>query len=315
MGKKFSAAPLALALVVACAPFATRSAPAAAAAADAAAPSGAGPLHLAFPKAYNKLETWQLYGGFVRHLAQCTRLRIVNQDGRALDEGVDALDLLPEERMLDLLKHGKLQLTQVSTGLVPVAMDTAKGVPFAVRGDGASGRFHGYRLNLIVRADSPFKVPADLQGKRIAHTTAGSNSGNLAPRAYFPALGLVPDSNYKVVFSKGHERSIIGTQYGFWDAAAVASDQFERMARKGQIRRSDFRVLWSSDTFPASAWVMSGQLPADTQAALRRCTASYRIPASVSALLDGADRFVAIDPATAFAPVRFVAERSAVTKP
>ena len=308
MGMFSSAAPWALAAVLACAPHVLQAAPAADA---AAAPT----LHLAFPKAYNKLETWQLYGGFVRHLAQCTRLRIVNQDGRALDESVDALDLLPEERMLDLLKQGKLQLTQVSTGLVPAAIDNAKGVPFAVRGDGASGRFHGYRVNLIVRADSPFKAPVDLQGKRIAHTTAGSNSGNLAPRAYFPALGLVPDSNYHVVFSQGHERSIIGTQYGFWDAAAVASDQFERMARKGQIRRADFRVLWSSDTFPASAWVMSGQLPAQTQAALRRCTASYRIPANVSALLDGADRFVAIDPAAAFAPVRFVAERSAVTKP
>jgi ABC-type phosphate/phosphonate transport system substrate-binding protein len=311
MGMISSAAPLALAALVACAPHISRAAPAA----DAApGPSSAPPLRLAFPKAYNKLETWQLYGGFVRHLAQCTRLRIVNQDGRALDDSVDALDLLPEDRMLELLKQGKLQLTQVSTGLVPAAMDSAKGVPFAVRGDGASGRFHGYRVNLIVRADSPFKVPADLQGKRIAHTTAGSNSGNLAPRAYFPAIGLVPETGYQVVFSQGHERSIIGTQYGFWDAAAVASDQFERMARKGQIRRSDFRVLWSSDTFPASAWVMSGQLPSETQATLRRCTASYRIPANVSALLDGADRFVAIDPVAAYAPVRFVAERSAPTK-
>lgn len=308
MGMISPAAPLALAALLACAPHTLRAAPAA----EAPAPT---PLRLAFPKAYNKLETWQLYGGFVRHLAQCTRLRIVNQDGRALDDGVDALDLLPEDRMLELLKQGKLQLTQVSTGLVPAAMDSAQGVPFAVRGDGASGRFHGYRVNLIVRADSAYKIPADLKGKRIAHTTAGSNSGNLAPRAYFPALGLVPETGYQVVFSQGHERSIIGTQYGFWDAAAVASDQFERMARKGQIRRSDFRVLWSSDTFPASAWVMSGKLASETQAALRRCTASYRIPSPVSALLDGADRFVAIDPAAAYAPVRFVAERSAAPKP
>jgi phosphonate transport system substrate-binding protein len=311
MGIIPSAAPLALAALLACAPHTSRAAPAAD---PPGATSAAPPLRLAFPKAYNKLETWQLYGGFVRHLAQCTRLRIVNQDGRALDDSVDALDLLPEDRMLDLLKRGMLQLTQVSTGLVPAAMDSAQGLPFAVRGDSASGRFHGYRVNLIVRTDSAYKTPADLKGKRIAHTTAGSNSGNLAPRAYFPALGLVPETGYQVVFSQGHERSIIGTQYGFWDAAAVASDQFERMARKGQIRRSDFRVLWSSDTFPASAWVMSGKLPSDTQAALRRCTASYRIPPAVSSLLDGADRFVAIDPAAAYAPVRFVAERGAAAK-
>ena len=38
----------------------------------------------------------------------------------------------------------------------------------------------------------------DLKGKRIAHTSPSSNSGNLAPRALFPKIGLTPDTDYKV---------------------------------------------------------------------------------------------------------------------
>ena len=37
------------------------------------------------------------------------------------------------------------------------------------------------------------------------------------------ALGLIPDQNYEVVFSKGHERSVVGVMHGFYDGAAVAS--------------------------------------------------------------------------------------------
>jgi hypothetical protein len=73
-------------------------------------------------------------------------------------------------------------------------------------------------------------------------------------------------------------------------------------------------VLWSSDPFPASAWVMGGSLPPETQQTLRRCTASYRMPPAVSRLLDGADQFVAIDAMKAYAPVRFVASKQAPAK-
>ena len=283
----------------------------------AALPPAAKPaatIRMGFPKTYNKLETWRLYGGYVQHLSQCTGVKFTNLAGRDLRSGHDALDLLGEEELIALLKGGDMQFTQVSSGQVPIAMDTAGGIPVAVRGDHATGQFHSYRLILIVKSESPYQKPADLQGRRIAHTTPGSNSGNWAPRAYFPSLGLEPDKTYKVEFSKGHERSIIGTQYGFWDAAAVASDQFDRMARKGEIRKSSFRILWSSDPFPASAWVMSAKLPPDMQQMIRKCTSAYRIPPAIGNLLEGADQFVAVDGSKDFNAVRFVLQRQAAGK-
>ena len=267
-------------------------------------------LTVAFPKTYNRMETMHLYGHFLQSLAQCAKVEPVNLRGEPIVDRVDAVDTLPESELLRHMKAGKLQLAQFTTGLVPVAADTADGEPFAVRGHTTSGKYDVYELRLIVRANSSFKTPQDLVGSKIAHSTAKSNSGNLAPRAYFPTIGLMPDSNYKVTYSGGHERSIIGTQYGFWDAAAVASDQFERMAKKGEIRADDFRVVWKSEPFPVESWVLNKQMAPELRERIRNCTYSYRFPAQTSRLLDGADRFVSIDADKAYAPVRFVLDKN-----
>lgn len=265
-------------------------------------------LAVAFPKTYDRMETMRLYGSYLEQLAQCAKVELVNVRGEPIANRFDAVDILPESELLQHMKAGKLQLAQFTTGLVPVAADTAGGEPFAVRGH--AGKYDVYELHLIVRADSNFKKPADLANAKIAHSTQKSNSGNLAPRAYFPTIGLTPDQNYQVVYSGGHERSIMGTHYGFWQAAAIASDQFERMAKKGEIKTSDFRVLWKSETFPVESWVLSKQVAPEVRERVRQCTYAFRFPAEASRLLQGADRFVAIDPDKAYAAVRFVLDKA-----
>jgi phosphonate transport system substrate-binding protein len=267
-------------------------------------------LAVAFPKTYNRIETMRLYGGYLQELARCAKVDLVNVRGEPIADRFDAVDILPEAELLAHMKAGKLQLAQFTTGLVPVAADTANGEPFAVRGHGSTGKYDVYELHLIVRADSKIRKPRDLVGTKIAHSTQKSNSGNLAPRAYFPTLGLVPEHNYEVVFSGGHERSIMGLQHGFWQGAAVASDQFERMAKKGEIKAKDFRVLWKSEPFPVESWVLSRQVAPEVAARVRQCTYAFRFPAEASRLLEGADRFVPIDPDKAYSAVRFVLERT-----
>lgn len=267
-------------------------------------------LAVAFPKTYNRMETMRLYGHYLQTLAQCAKVDLVNVRGEPVADRLDAVDILPESELLQHMKAGKLQLAQFTTGLVPVAADTADGEPFAVRGHSATGKYDVYELHLIVRADSPFRKPLDLAGSKVAHSTEKSNSGNLAPRAYFPTIGLAPDKNYEVMYSGGHERSVMGTQYGFWKAAAVASDQFERMVKKGEIKAGDFRVLWKSEPFPVESWVLSKRVAPELRERVRDCTYNFRFPAEASRLLDGADRFVPIDSNKAYASVRFVLEKA-----
>jgi len=274
--------------------------------------AGARPtLSVAFPKAVNRVETAKLYGRYLVHLGECAKVNLVNLRGESVDSYFNGLDLLGEGEMLTGLKQQKLDMAQLSSGIVPVAVEESGVIPFAIRGDARTRQIGAYRLHLIVRVDSPHRKPSDLKGRKIAHTTPASNSGNLAPRAYFPKLGLVPEKDYEVIYSKGHERSIAGVMNGFWEAGAVASDQFDRMVAKSEIRASAFRVLWASDPFPASAFVFGSQVPKPVQERVAKCTHQYRFPAEVQRLLDGSDTFLPVDYEKHYAPVRFVLKNSA----
>jgi phosphate/phosphite/phosphonate ABC transporter binding protein len=252
----------------------------------------------------------RLYGGYLVWLGRCAKVELVNVRGEPIANRVDAVDIFSEGELLKSMKAGKVHLAQFTAGLVPVVSEQANAEAFAVRGRSDTGKYEVYELQLIVRNDSKFKVPADLVGSKIAHSTEKSNSGNLAPRAYFPSIGLLPGRNYEVVYSGGHERSIVGARHGFWQGAAVASDQLERMVSKGEIDEGTFRVLWKSDPFPVESWVLSNAVPAAQRERVRKCTHSYRFPAETSRLLNGADMFVEIDSRQAYAPVRFVLENS-----
>lgn len=268
-------------------------------------------LSIAFPKAVDRVETAKLYGRYLVHVGECAKVNLVNQRGEAIDSYFNGLDLMGEEEILGGLKNRKLDIAQLSSGIVPVAIEGSGAIPFAIRGNSATQQIGAYKLHLIVRAGSPYHKPSDLKGRKIAHTTPASNSGNLAPRAYFPGIGLTPGKDYEVVYSKGHERSISGVQNGFWDAGAIASDQFDRMVAKSEIRASAFRVLWESAPFPASAFVFGAQVPRALQERVSKCSYQYRFPADTQRLLDGSDTFLPVDYDKQFASVRFVLRATA----
>lgn len=278
------------------------------------APQQRATLTLAFPKAVNRVETAKLYGRFLVHLQDCAKVTLTNLRGESIDSYFNALDLLGEDEMVTAMKSGKLDIAQLSSGIVPVAVETAGAAPFAIRGNSRTRQIGAYELHLIARVDSPYRKPADLKGLKIAHTTPASNSGNLAPRAYFPKLGLTPDKDYEVVYSNGHERSIVGVMNGFWPAAAVASDQFDRMVAKSEIRASAFRVLWKSDAFPASAFAFGAHVAPAVQERVKKCTYQYRFTPEMQKLLDGSDAFLPVDYERHYAPVLFVL-RSAKASP
>jgi phosphonate transport system substrate-binding protein len=114
------------------------------------------------------------YGDFLNHLASCTKKEVL---------------LFPPTRegdVIEAMRTGRVHIGQFATGATMFAVNHAGAVPFAGKGHAQTLRADGYQLLLIVRADSPFKHPKDLKGKKLAHTTVTSNSGNLAPRAIFP---------------------------------------------------------------------------------------------------------------------------------
>jgi phosphonate transport system substrate-binding protein len=233
---------------------------------------------------------------FTDHLSQCTGKKVVYFQVQSNAAEIEAM------------RSGRLHVGGFSTGPTAFAVNIAGAVPFAVKG--YEKEFQGYNLILIVKKDSPYQKITDLKGKKVAHTSPSSNSGNLAPRALFPALGLVPDQDYKVLYSGKHDQSILGVNTGDYDAAPVASDVFERMARRGQIKEEDFRVIYRSEKFPTSSFAYAHDLDPALRDKLLKCFYDYRFPDEMKKAFDGADRFFPITYKEHWAVVRQVSESS-----
>jgi phosphonate transport system substrate-binding protein len=211
--------------------------------------------------------------------------------GSCLDKKVVFFPVQSNAAQVEAMRSGRLHIAAFSPGPVNFAVNLSGAVPFAIRGD-SKGPV-GMNLKMIVRADSPYQKLADLKGKKIAHTSPSSNSGNLAPRALFPAIGLTPDTDYKVVYSGKHDQSILGVKSGDYDAAPVASDVLEHMADRGVVKLNEFRTLYTSDMFPTDAYAFAHNLEPALQNKIKQCFFAYKVPPDMAKGLGG-DRFLPI---------------------
>lgn len=250
--------------------------------------------------AYTPVEDPAVYANifkpFTEHLEKCVGKRTVYFPVQSNAAEIEAM------------RSGRLHFAGFSTGPTGFAVNMAGAVPFAAKGTGAEVR--GYNLLAIVKTSSSFQSLADLKGKKVAHTSPSSNSGNLAPRVLFPEKGLKPDTDYKPLMSGGHDKSVLGVASGDYDMAAVASDVFDRMATRGNIKAADFRILYRSPVFPTSSFAHAHDLKPELAAKLKECFFSFRFPAAMQKEFNGDDRFLPISYQKDWAVVRDVAEKS-----
>nr|WP_067286841.1 phosphate/phosphite/phosphonate ABC transporter substrate-binding protein [Marinobacterium profundum] len=190
---------------------------------------------------------------------------------------------------VEAIRSGRLHIAGFSTGPTGYAVNLGGYVPIAVKGTADS--FQGYNLITIVRKDSSIQTMADLKGKLVAHTSASSNSGNLAPRALFPELGITPDTDYTVKYSGKHDQSIMGVLSGDYDAAPVASDVFDRMVSADRIKQDDFRIIYTSPRFPTSAFGYAHDLHPDLVEKIKQAFSTFRFSEQMTETFNGADRF------------------------
>ena len=219
----------------------------------------------------------KLFQPFMGYLSQCVGKKTV------------FFAVQSNSAQIEAMRSGRLHLAAFSTGPTNFAVNIAGAVPFAIRGT-ANGP-EGVSIQLIVRKDSPFKKITDLKGRKVAHTSPSSNSGNLAPRALFPALGLVPEKDYQVVFSGKHDQSILGVKSGDYDAAPVASDVLQHMIERGVVKTDDFTVLYTSAKFPTDSYAYAHDLEPKLVEKIKACFFGYKIPPEMAKGLGG-DRFL-----------------------
>jgi phosphonate transport system substrate-binding protein len=164
---------------------------------------------------------------------------------------------------VEAMRSGRLHVAGISTGPTVFGVNLAGYVPFAIMGKG--GEIFGYKLQVITHKDSDIKEIKDMKGRNIAHVTPSSNSGNQAPRAFFKEMGVVPDQDYKVIYSGKHDNSIMGVANKDYDAAPIASSVLDRMHNKGVVNKDDLRIIWESQTFPTTSYGLAHNLNPDLQ--------------------------------------------------
>ncbi len=238
----------------------------------------------------------KLWAPYVDHMAQCTGRKVRFFQVHSSAAAVEAF------------RSGRLQFSMLATGDTPFAVKVAGAVPYAGIG-GANGLLR-YHVVVLVKNDSPYKKLADLAGKRVAHTAPSSNSGNMAPRALFPAEGLTPDKDYKVIYSGKHDNSITGVVRGDYDAAAVADDVLERMLQRGVLKPNEYRIIYKSKPFPAGSMVHAHDLDPALAKTIRECTLSYRFSPELVRAFQGSDRYLPMSYKQDFEAVREVAAKS-----
>jgi phosphonate transport system substrate-binding protein len=233
---------------------------------------------------------------FTEHLTKCTGKRVVYYPVQSNSAQIEAM------------RSGRLHIAGFSTGPTGFAVNLAGAVPFAIKG--TEKELQGYHLVAIVRASSPFQKLSDLKGKRVAHTSPSSNSGNLAPRVLFPPQGLRPDVDYRPLMSGGHDKSALGVASGDYDMAPVASDVYYRMVDRGTIKGADIRVIYKSPLFPTSSFTYAHDLRPELAERVKACFFKFRFTPEMIKEFNGNDRFFPINYKEHWAVVRDIAEKT-----
>ena len=154
---------------------------------------------------------------------------------------------------IEAMRSGRLHIAGFNTGSNPLAVNCAGFRPFTIMAS-ADGSF-GYEMEIITYPGSGIEKVEDIRGRTLAFTSPTSNSGFKAPSAILKAdFDMIPDRDFKAVFSGKHDNSILGVANKDYDAASIANSVKERMIRRGVVKEDQLVVLYRSQTFPTTGY-------------------------------------------------------------
>ena len=182
-----------------------------------------------------------MWNGFLRHLET------------AAGKPVRFFAAQSNTAQIEAMRAGQLHIAAFGTGAVPIAVNCAGLVPFAIMG-GESGIL-GYEMEIITYPGSGITTPADLKGRKLAFTSPTSNSGFKVPSVLLRSeFGLEADRDYTAVFAGRHENSVLGVATRDYDAAAIANEVMHRMMARGVVKKDQIVTVYKSDTFPTAGF-------------------------------------------------------------
>lgn len=127
-----------------------------------------------------------------------------------------------------------------------------------------------YKAIIIANKDAPINSLADLKGKTFAFVDPGSTSGFMVPSAAFIKAGITPEKDFKqVMYSGGHDATIVAVGSGKVDAGSVADRIYERGCAKGLADCNKLKIVWTSPAIPNDPLLYRKNLPEDMKKKIR----------------------------------------------
>jgi phosphonate transport system substrate-binding protein len=170
---------------------------------------------------------------------------------------------------LEAMRAGRLHIAGFNTGSTPVAVNCTGFVPFTLMA--AEDGSYGYEMEIITFPGSGIETPADLRGRRLAFT-----SGFKAPSTLLDVeFNLRADRDFRAVYSGSHDNSILGVINKDYDAAAIANEVLQRMQARDVVRADQYVSIYTSPTFPTTAYGLAHDLHPELAAAIRAAFFSF----------------------------------------
>ncbi len=134
-----------------------------------------------------------------------------------------------------------------------------------------------YRSIIIARKESPITSLETIKGRTFAFVDPGSTSGYMVPAAAFILAGITPEKEFaKVMYSGGHDATIVAVAEGKVEAGSVADRIYERGCAKGLADCNKLKIVWTSDPIPNDPLLYRKNLPEDLKKKIRDAFYSVR---------------------------------------
>jgi phosphonate transport system substrate-binding protein len=176
--------------------------------------------------------------------------------------------------VISAMQHNHVQIAYFGPKSYVEANRRAKAEAVAVEIGEETG-LPGYYGMIITKKGSGLKSLEDIKGKKWAFTSSQSTSGTLVPTVMFSKKGINPQKYFsKVLYSGGHEASILSVKGGKVDAASTNNLDYNRgLGRNWED--GDFNVIWKSDLIPGSPMTVRSDLPTSFKMAVKGAFLSY----------------------------------------
>ena len=225
-------------------------------------------------------------------------------EDRLAPHGVDEVRLVVETSVVDIGKafdRGEIDLYLDSPVLTAMVARAANAEPFLRSWkEGVSE----YSTIVYVRADSPFRSLAALQGHVLAFKKRESTPGYFMPRAHIAEAGIgmmqlqepggaVPADRIGYVFSHGDQTTLGWVMTGRVDAGVMKDDAIEAPELRGV--RDRLRVVARTEPMPRQVLARRGDLDPALVEALRDVLTGMHETAAGAAALDVLDQTAKFD--------------------